>query len=66
MSDSDRMTTGEKLFLSVVIFLVLRKLLDPKDAGDREKVQREWKRFRGAPGAPRETLFGTVEDDVLA
>jgi len=61
------MSTGEKLFLAVVVFLVLKKLLDPKDAGDREKVHRVWRRVRDSDsGAERDTLFGPVKDDVLA
>lgn len=46
-----QMSDGEKLFLAVVAFLLLKGLIDAKDAQDREKVRGIWKRYReGQPG----------------
>lgn len=40
------MSDGEKLFMAVVLFLVLKGLLDPKDAKDRKRVREVWDRER--------------------
>ena len=51
------MTDGEKIFLAVVAFLVLKGLLDPKDAQDKERVRRVWDDYR-KPKKPKEpSLF---------
>lgn len=53
------MTDGEKLFLGVVLFLVLRGLLDPKDAEDRDRVRETWDKYRRDKSKRRDqaTLF---------
>lgn len=40
------MSDNEKLFLAVVAFLVLKGLLDSKDANDKKRVERVWDRYR--------------------
>jgi hypothetical protein len=51
MSD-ERISDAEKLFLAVVIFLVLKGLLDPKDADDKERVRKIWDRVKHGDEEP--------------
>ena len=58
------MKDGEKLFLAVVLFLVLKGLLDPKDAGDRDRVRRLWRREKGLDRDPSQRhLFEDARAD---
>lgn len=61
MSD-ERMSDGEKLFLAVVIFLILKGLLDPKDAEDKERVRKVWDRMKeGEKPPPEPTLWESLK-----
>jgi len=51
-----KMSDGEKLFLGVVLFLVLKGLLDPKDANDRERVKETYRRYKGKKRPEKEPL----------
>lgn len=55
------MSDGEKLFAAVVIFLVLKGLLDPKDSKDRKRVREVWerekRRSKGTKAADEMPLF---------
>ena len=50
------MSDGEKLFLGVVLFLVLKGLLDPKDAHDRKRVREAYRRHKGKKSPEKEPL----------
>lgn len=50
------MSDGEKLFMAVVIFLVLKGLLDPKDSHDRERVMKTWRKHRGKGARERDEM----------
>lgn len=42
------MSDDKKLFLAVVAFLILKGLLDAKDANDKQRVQDAWDRVKGS------------------
>jgi hypothetical protein len=66
MSD-DRMTDGEKFFLAVVAFLLLKGLIDAADTRDRKTVKNVWQRFKaGKQGATTPTLWGPAVVDPFA
>ena len=49
---------GQKLFLAVVGFLVLKGLLDAEDAKDRKRVRKTWERYKkDAPESEKMPLF---------
>ena len=56
MSD-DRISDAEKVFLGVLLFLVLKGLLDPKDEDAKARVKREWLRTKGGEKPPAAPLF---------
>lgn len=51
------MSDEKKLFLAVVAFLVLKGLLDAKDAKDKKRVKEAWDRVKGSKDAEELPLF---------
>lgn len=65
MSDT-RMSDGERLFLAVVAFLVIRGLLKASEANDRKRVKEVYDRLRRSETTPPQpSLFGTLRDDIF-
>lgn len=66
MTDDHRMSDGEKFFLAVVAFLVIRGLLKASEASDQKRVREAYDRFRGeGDDTPQLTLWGSSSDDSL-
>ena len=59
------MSDGEKLFLAVVGLLLLKGLLDPKDAKDRERVRKTWDRYKRDKKPEELPLFGGPQRERL-
>jgi len=51
------MNDEKKLFLAVVAFLILKGLLDAKDAKDKQRVKDAWNRVKGSKDAEDLPLF---------
>jgi hypothetical protein len=59
MSDDDDVSGAGQVFLAVVAFLLIKGLIDAKDAHDRRKVKSIWKRVKGSSeGAKWPSLWG--------